>query len=199
MTPPRRPLALFAAAAACAASLSACSDEPDGEAGGTPSAPTPLSPVASAIADELQGDGDDPFFVRQEAECVGTALLESPGRERLVELGVLDADGKVLDLDAGSEAVAEERLRAFSGCVGLTAMAVRWARVGAEVEAETAEDKALAADDDYWADVTECMEERLPEDEAIAAALAEGAGDSAAGKQSAVDLEECREASKPAS
>ena len=195
-----RTLALVAAATACAATLSACGD--DGTAATPDASPTtevPLSPEASALADELQGDGDDPFFARDEAECIGTTLLESPGRERLVELGVLDTGGEVLDIDAGAEKFGEERVRAFSSCVGLTAMAVRWARFGAEVEAETAEDKALVADDDYWAAVTECMEERLPEDEAIAAALEEGSEDSPAADRSAADLAECREESKPAS
>lgn len=195
-----RSLALLAAATACAASLTGCGDdEPDGKAGADPTTESPLDPAASAIADELQGDGDEPFFARDEADCFGTKLLESPGRERLVELGVLDADGKVLDIDAGADELTEERATAFSECVGLTAMTVRWARFGAEVAAETDEDKALAADDDYWAAVTECMEEKLPEDEAIAAALGEaGPDDGPAAKQAAADLETCREESKSA-
>lgn len=201
MNHPLRTLALLAAATACAATLSACGDdEPAAKADASPSTEVPLSPEASALADELQGDGDDPFFARDEAECRGTALLDDPGRERLVELGVLDAQGKVLDIDAGADELTEERATAFSECVGLTAMAVRWARFGAEIEAETAEDKALAADDDYWAAVTECMEDRLPEEEAIAAALGEaGPDDGPAAEQAAADLETCREEAKQAS
>lgn len=201
MTHRLRTFALLAAGTACAASLSACGDDRSAAtAGPTPSTEAPLSAEASAIADDLQGDGDEPFFARDEAECFGTTLLESPGRERLVELGVLDADGKVLDIDAGADKLTKERATAFSECVGLTAMAVRWARFGAEVEAETAEEKALVADDDYWAAVTACMEGKLPEEEAIAAALGEaGPDDGPEARQAAADLETCREESKPAS
>ncbi len=170
----RRP-ALLALALTAALALAGCGDDPEKEPA-TKDAPsssaTTKDPAVAALATAF-ADEDALGLTAEESECIGTTLVDDAGPDRLVEWKVLDDSHQEATLRDEPEAFVAARTRALSACVGLLEVGLRAQRSLLETMATTPEEKAKAADDAYWTALGACLAEEIPEDEVLAAFLAD--------------------------
>ncbi|NHA00785.1 hypothetical protein G5V59_14720 [Nocardioides sp. W3-2-3] len=166
---------LFAATLVLALGLAGCGDDPASESSPTasPSAEQ-ADPAAKALAAAF-GEMDAVAFTDEETGCLGDAVLEKAGADRLVEWKVLDASHETATMRDEPQAFVEVRTEALSTCVGLVDFGLRTMRSFSESAASTPAEKAKVADDDYWAALTACVERQIPEKDVLAAVLDEKA------------------------